>query len=82
MTYHLLRARPIDNVARTQGDAFAGYVEAERTFPPTYKFDKRSDVYDTSEKRSVPSGLRFGPDASGRLEGVRCGPTNTSPFLS
>ena len=37
------------------GDAFAGYVEAERTFLPTYKFDKRSDVYDTSEKRRVPS---------------------------
>ena len=44
----------MDN-ARRQGDAFAGFVEAERAFPPTYKFDKRSDVYDTSEKRRVPS---------------------------
>ena len=52
---HLLKARDQLDIARSKGDAFAGYVEAERAFPPTYKFDKRSDVYDTSEKRRVPS---------------------------
>ena len=52
---HLLKARDQLDNARRQGDAFAGFVEAERDFPPTYKFDKRSDVYDTSEKRRVPS---------------------------
>ena len=27
----------------------------QRAFPPTYKFDKRADAADTSEKRRVPS---------------------------
>jgi hypothetical protein len=52
---HLLKARDQLDAAMKNGDAFAGYVEAERDFLPTYKFDKRSDVYDTSEKRRDPS---------------------------
>ncbi|KAJ8603471.1 hypothetical protein CTAYLR_005104 [Chrysophaeum taylorii] len=35
--------------------AFEGYVEAPVDFPPTYKFDIGSHVYDTSKKRRVPS---------------------------
>jgi len=34
---------------------FSGFQEGELTFPPTYKFDKRSDVYDSSKKQRVPS---------------------------
>ncbi|VEU22516.1 DEKNAAC103695 [Brettanomyces naardenensis] len=32
-----------------------GFTELPITFPPTYKFDKLSDNYDTSEKQRVPS---------------------------
>lgn len=35
--------------------AFAGFEEGPLTFYPTYKFDKNSDVYDTSSKRRVPA---------------------------
>lgn len=31
------------------------FQEAQINFPPTYKFDKYSEVYDTSKKRRVPS---------------------------
>lgn len=31
------------------------FQEAEITFPPTYKFDARSENYDTSKKQRVPS---------------------------
>lgn len=31
------------------------FQEAKITFPPTYKFDKKSDVYDSSKKQRVPS---------------------------
>jgi phosphatidylinositol-bisphosphatase len=31
------------------------FSEASITFPPTYKFDPNSNVYDTSKKRRVPS---------------------------
>ncbi|KAG0686966.1 inositol polyphosphate 5-phosphatase [Pichia californica] len=34
---------------------FKFFKESEITFPPTYKFDKFSDVYDTSEKQRVPA---------------------------
>lgn len=32
-----------------------GYKECEINFPPTYKFDFGTDVYDTSKKQRVPS---------------------------
>ena len=41
--------------AMATGAAFAHYAEAPIRFPPTYKFDRNCDVYDTSEKRRVPS---------------------------
>lgn len=31
------------------------FLEGPLTFPPTYKYDRRSDEYDTSEKRRVPA---------------------------
>lgn len=31
------------------------FREGPLTFPPTYKYDRRSDEYDTSEKRRVPA---------------------------
>lgn len=34
---------------------FKFFQESEITFPPTYKFDKFMDVYDTSEKQRVPA---------------------------
>jgi len=36
-------------------EVFAGLSEALITFPPTYKFDSASDIYDTSKKQRVPS---------------------------
>lgn len=35
--------------------AFSDFEEAKITFPPTYKFDRGTDKYDTSEKQRVPS---------------------------
>jgi endonuclease/exonuclease/phosphatase family metal-dependent hydrolase len=40
---------------QAQGRAFAGYVEGALAFPPTYKFDKGTAVYDTSAKRRAPA---------------------------
>jgi hypothetical protein len=38
------------------GAAFAGFVEGDLTFRPTYKFDKaQPNVYDMSEKRRIPA---------------------------
>ena len=34
---------------------FNGFFEEEINFPPTYKFDKQSLVYDTSKKKRIPS---------------------------
>lgn len=38
-----------------RGKVFPGFVEAPITFPPTYKYDVDSDLFDTSEKRRTPS---------------------------
>ncbi|KAL0022453.1 hypothetical protein WJX79_002592 [Trebouxia sp. C0005] len=40
---------------RELGKVFLGYKEGELTFPPTYKFDPGTDVYDSSGKSRVPS---------------------------
>ena len=37
------------------GVVFNGFTEGPLLFPPTYKFDKGSDVYDTSYKARIPS---------------------------
>ena len=37
------------------GNVFRGFSEQPISFAPSYKFDLHSDVYDSSEKRRVPS---------------------------
>lgn len=49
LQYDQLRPRMAD------GRVFVGFVEAPITFPPTYKFDPGTNIYDTSEKQRVPS---------------------------
>jgi hypothetical protein len=41
--------------ARASEAAFGGFSEGPIAFPPTFKFDKTSDTYDTSKKRRVPA---------------------------
>lgn len=41
--------------ARRAGAVLPGFHEGPVRFPPTYKFDAESDVYDTSVKARVPS---------------------------
>ncbi|ODQ77214.1 hypothetical protein BABINDRAFT_17198, partial [Babjeviella inositovora NRRL Y-12698] len=38
-----------------RGGAFKGFLERQISFPPTYKYDRGTSVYDTSEKQRVPS---------------------------
>lgn len=45
--------------------AFDGFIEAPVSFPPTYKYDKGTDTFDSSKKRRVPSWtdrILFTPD--------------------
>lgn len=46
-----------DQLLRTisEGQAFQHFCEAEITFPPTFKFDKRTKDYDTSYKNRIPA---------------------------
>lgn len=37
------------------GESFPFFEEMEIKFPPTYKFDKTTDTYDTSEKNRIPA---------------------------
>jgi hypothetical protein len=34
---------------------FNGFIEATINFPPTYKFDPKTDIYDSSKKQRIPS---------------------------
>ncbi|KAL9616124.1 MAG: hypothetical protein Q9160_008980 [Pyrenula sp. 1 TL-2023] len=43
------------NLQMVAGLAFPFYSESRITFPPTYKYDLRSDEYDTSEKSRIPA---------------------------
>lgn len=38
-----------------RGFRLRSFVEGPITFPPTYKYDRRSNEYDTSEKARVPA---------------------------
>ncbi|GBG24218.1 Inositol polyphosphate 5-phosphatase, putative [Hondaea fermentalgiana] len=40
---------------KAAGRVFRNFVEGPVNFKPTYKFDKDSDVYDTSKKQRVPA---------------------------
>ncbi|KAI8505135.1 positive regulation of renal water transport [Branchiostoma belcheri] len=40
--------------AQREGLAFSGFSEGNITFQPTYKFDKGTTIYDTSEKQRKP----------------------------
>ena len=42
-------------VEKMSGRVFMGFKEGRITFPPTYKYDPGTLVFDTSEKRRVPS---------------------------
>ena len=42
-------------VQMAEGKTFAGYLEADINFAPTYKYDLFSDDYDTSEKCRAPA---------------------------
>eukprot|EP01080_Neovahlkampfia_damariscottae_P008988 gene8988-1087_t len=43
------------SLEKDEGNVFDGFFEPEITFLPTYKFDKNSNIYDTSKKQRVPS---------------------------
>lgn len=43
------------NNQMAKGETFPYFDEMEITFPPTYKFDKYSDNYDTSDKQRIPA---------------------------
>ncbi|KAI9592404.1 SacI homology domain-containing protein [Syncephalis fuscata] len=36
-------------------EVFRGFTEGQITFPPTYKFDLGTNIYDTSEKARIPA---------------------------
>ena len=46
-----------DQLLRTIAErrAFPGFAEGKILFPPTFKFDKRSNEYDTSHKQRIPA---------------------------
>ena len=53
---HVLVENDQLNIERTKKrTVFSGFEEAPITFMPTYKFDADTDVYDSSEKRRIPS---------------------------
>ncbi|KAL0254772.1 Inositol-1,4,5-trisphosphate 5-phosphatase 1 [Diplodia seriata] len=43
------------NLQMVAGLTFPFYSEARITFPPTYKYDVGTDIYDTSEKARIPA---------------------------
>lgn len=43
------------NRQMASGESFPFFNEMEITFPPTYKFDNNTKVYDTSEKQRIPA---------------------------
>ncbi|GMH38325.1 hypothetical protein BSKO_06209 [Bryopsis sp. KO-2023] len=53
--FEVLHANDQLGKERKRGRAFVGFNEGDITFPPTYKFDKDTDTYDTSSKSRIPS---------------------------
>ena len=45
----------VKQLVHNRGFRLRGFVEGPITFPPTYKYDRRSTEYDTSEKRRSPA---------------------------
>lgn len=43
------------NQQMANGESFPFFSEQEINFPPTYKFDKGTKIYDTSEKQRIPA---------------------------
>jgi hypothetical protein len=43
------------NLGMIAGETFRYYSEGTIKFPPTYKFDNGTDLYDTSEKHRIPA---------------------------
>lgn len=43
------------NKQMASGDTFPFYDEMEIDFPPTYKFDNNTNIYDSSEKQRIPA---------------------------
>ena len=41
--------------SKRSNDILEKYQEGELTFPPTYKYDPYSNIYDSSKKQRVPS---------------------------
>ncbi|VDL94842.1 unnamed protein product [Schistocephalus solidus] len=58
--------------AHFKGQIFEGFEEGEISFLPTFKFDKNSDAYDSSEKQRVPSYTDRILYRSKRKEDVKC----------
>jgi hypothetical protein len=42
-------------VEKKKGNVFQGFLEGPLHFPPTYKYDPGTDIFDTSAKARVPS---------------------------
>jgi len=40
---------------KRRGNVFVGFREGPLNFPPTYKFDKGTDTYDSSAKQRIPA---------------------------
>ena len=38
-----------------EGRTLQNFIEEKINFPPTYKFDSGTDIYDTSEKKRIPA---------------------------
>lgn len=45
----------LKEIKYNRGCRFRGFSEGTLTFPPTYKYDRRSNEYDSSEKRRAPA---------------------------
>lgn len=53
--YEVLHANDQLGRERKKGGAFGDFNEGDISFPPTYKFDRHTDTYDTSSKNRIPS---------------------------